>query len=279
MVYQSAADVIMGCGHPWYDADGVKRQNPYGDKYVGGIGTYNDLVAGTAGGDADGDGVADHWTLVESRAAFQALTNGATPKRVLGLAQVYQTLQQARSGDGDAAPYVVPQIQSVPTLEEMTRGALNVLDNDPDGFVLMIEGGAVDWACHANQLGRTIEEEIDFNDAVDAVIDWVQSNSNWGETLVIVTGDHETGYLCSERSDPNGDPEPAYVPLVNHGEGVEPGVEWHSGGHTNSLIPLFAKGCGASLLKQCAGDADPYRGPYLDNTDMARVALRALLGR
>jgi alkaline phosphatase len=45
----------------------------------------------------------------------------------------------------------------------MTRGALNVLERDEDGFFLMVEGGAVDWAAHANNLPRIIEEQIDFN--------------------------------------------------------------------------------------------------------------------
>ena len=74
-----------------------------------------------------------------------------------GTAQAYTTLQQSRSGDGQAAPYAVPLTTTLPDLATMTRGALNVLDSDRDGFFLMIEGGAVDWAAHANQTGRTIE--------------------------------------------------------------------------------------------------------------------------
>ncbi len=83
----------------------------------------------------------------------------------------------------------------------------------------MVEGGAVDWAAHANQSGRVIEEEIDFNHSVEAVVEWVEKNSNWGETLVIVTGDHETGYLTGPGSDP------AWMPLVNNGAGYLPGME------------------------------------------------------
>ena len=64
MVDVSAADVIMGAGHPWYDADGNPKTNPNTFKYVGGETTWDALVAGTAGGDADGDGDADPWTLI-----------------------------------------------------------------------------------------------------------------------------------------------------------------------------------------------------------------------
>lgn len=270
MVYDSAVDVIMGCGHPWYDQDGVYTESPNTFRYVGGESTWNDLVAGIAGGDADGDGVDDPWVLIQSRAEFQALAGGPTPKRVIGVAQVYQTLEQGRSGDGFADPFVVPWIETVPTLEEMTLAALNILDDDPDGLFLMVEGGAIDWASHANQSGRMIEEQIDFERSVEAVIDWVQSNSNWGETLLIVTGDHETGYLTGPGSDPT------WEPIVNNGAGNLPGMEWHSSSHTNGLLVVSAKGDGARLLNWLAEGADPVHGAYVDNTDVAQIVFYAM---
>jgi alkaline phosphatase len=270
MVYGSAADVIMGGGNPCYDADGVYNDCTNTFKYVGGQDTWDALVAGTAGGDADGDGVADPWTLVQTREEFQALMQGPTPKRVLGTAQVYQTLQQGRSGDAFADPYAVPLIETVPTLEEMTKAALNILDDDPDGLFLMIEGGAVDWAAHDNQSGRMIEEHIDFDHAVQAVVDWVQANSNWGETLLIVTNDHETGYLTGPGSGQTAT-GPVWNPIVNNGAGNLPGMQWHSEDHTNSLVPLFAKGDAARDFRGYADEKDPVRGPYVDNTDIAKV--------
>jgi alkaline phosphatase len=255
MVNLSAADVIMGAGHPWYDADGVLKAAPNTFKYVG---------------DADGDGVPDPWALVQTRAEFQSLMSGPTPKRVLGTAQVYQTLQQGRSGDAFADPYVVPRIESVPTLEEMTLAALNILDDDPDGLYLMIEGGAVDWAGHSNQSGRMIEEAIEFERAVEAVVGWVQTNSNWGETLLIITADHETGYLWGPGSDP------AWMPIVNNGVGVLPGMQWHSPNHTNSLVALSAKGDAARLFSRYADQYDPLRGRYLDNTEIAELVFWTL---
>ncbi|MBN1628840.1 MAG: alkaline phosphatase, partial [Thermoleophilia bacterium] len=56
MIYSSATDVVMGAGHPWFDNDGKDAATPNTFKYVGGEDTWNDLVAGTAGSDADGDG-------------------------------------------------------------------------------------------------------------------------------------------------------------------------------------------------------------------------------
>ncbi len=186
---------------------------------------------------------------------------------VCGVAQVPNTLQQSRAGDGYADPFVVPLTETVPTLTEMTAGALNVLDNDPDGFVLMIEGGAIDWAAHENQSGRMIEEELDFNASVEAVVKWVEQNSSWKETLVIVTGDHETGYLTGPGSDPT------WEPIANNGAGVLPGMECHSDTHTNALIPLFANGVGSDLLSTYADQTDPVRGPYIDNIEIAQLIL------
>jgi alkaline phosphatase len=129
----------------------------------------------------------------------------------------------------------------------------------------MVEGGAIDWASHGNQSGRMIEEQIDFDNAVDAVMDWVRESSNWGETLLIVTGDHETGYLTGPGSDPS------WEFIVNNGAGNLPGLEWHSGSHTNSLIPLSAKGDFARALRRLADEFDPVHGPYVDNTELAQV--------
>jgi alkaline phosphatase len=270
MVYDSAVDVIMGAGHPWFDKDGQSIATPNTFQYVGGETTWDELVAGTAGGDADGDGVADPWVLVQSRGEFQALMSGPTPKRVLGTAQVYETLQGERSGDRNADPYVVPLIATVPTLEETARAALNILDDDPDGFFLMIEGGAVDWASHDNLSGRMIEEQIGFDDAVQAVVDWVEANSSWAETLLIVTGDHECGYLTGPGSNPG------WTPIVNNGSGNLPGMEWHSGEHTNRLIPLFANGDAATMFSNYAVGDDPVHGPYVDNTDLIKVIAWAM---
>lgn len=270
MIFTSTVDVIMGAGHPWYNNDGIQQASPISFSYVGGSSTWDALVAGTAGNDADGDGLFDPWTLIQSRAEFQNLATGATPKRVIGVAQVYTTLQQSRSGDAYAPPYTVPFNQNVPTLVEMTRAALNILDDDPDGLFLMVEGGAVDWASHANQPGRLIEEQIDFDQAVEAVVEWVRANSNWGETLLIVTGDHETGYLLGPGSDPG------WTPIVNNKAGNLPGMQFFSGDHTNSLIPFFAMGDDARWFTGYATGTDPVRGNYLDNTSIARVIFQVL---
>lgn len=267
MILDSRVDVIMGAGHPFFNENGEPKSS--GDfKYVGGQDIWKALRQGQAGGDADGDGIPDPWLLIQDREAFQRFASGPTPKRVIGIAKVATTLQQERNGNRQAPPYTVPFIQTVPMLEEMTKAALNILDNDPDGFFLMIEGGAVDWAAHKNQSGRMIEEEIGFNWTVAAVVSWVEHHSNWDETLVIVTADHETGYLTGLNSGVQADGKPVWHPIENRSQGVVPGMQWNSGDHTNSLVPFFAKGAGSEWFHRFADQTDPMRGGYLDNAEL-----------
>jgi len=279
MIEQSPIDVIMGCGHPFYNRDGRSVPGGHGFKYAGGRELWNALATGRAGAgvDADHNGrLDDAWRLISAREAFRALARGPAPKRVIGVPRVFQTLQEKRSGDVSAAPGGAPFIETVPSLAEMTRAALNVLDDDPDGLFLMVEGGAVDWTSHGNESGRLIEEMLDLGRAVEAVIAWVEANSNWAETLVIVTGDHECGYLTRPSDDVAADPPWPNEPLVGRGAGRLPGMQWNSTSHTNSLVPFFAKGEAARLFEQYATRTDPVRGPTLDNTAVGRLIFSIL---
>ena len=278
MLLDSELSVIMGAGHPLFDNDGNDvPENQENWQYVGGEEVFKGIIAGESSinqntvEDCDSDGIPDVWTVIQDRSDFQALMQGDTPKRVFGLAKVGTTLQQKRSGGNVLSmPYEVAFNENVPTLAEMTGGALNILDNNPDGFFLHVEGGAVDWAGHENSKSRLIEEEIDFNNAVAAAVLWVSQNSNWNETLIIVTSDHETGYIHGPGSDP------LFNPIVNNGRWELPGFEFYSTNHSNSLVPLFAKGRFSNLFKEFATGSDPVHGAYIDNTDVFRVCLTAM---
>lgn len=274
MIRNSTLEVIMGPGHPWFDDDGKRvggeGADPFageGDyKRVGGEDVWREVIAGTAGGDANGDGQADPWKLVDSLDGFKALAAGEGDGRVLGIVPVASTLQGNRGGNKEAeAPYAEPLNATVPDLATMMIGALNVLSKDPDGFFLMAEGGAIDWAGHANVMGRLIEEQIDFDKAIEAVVAWVEKNSSWDDTLLIITADHETGYLCGPGSDPE------YKPLENKGKGNVPGFKFHTSGHTNQVVPCIAKGNGAEKLLEAVKGTDSLRGPFIDNTDIPQT--------
>ncbi|MFQ3610953.1 MAG: alkaline phosphatase [Fimbriimonadales bacterium] len=94
---------------------------------------------------------------------------------------------------GSHVPYTVDHINSeelkrtVPTLAEMTRKALEILSNAPNGFLLQIEGGRVDHAAHANDASAILWDQLAFDDAVVVVHEFV---SRRDDTLVIITSDH-----------------------------------------------------------------------------------------
>ncbi|MBM4130241.1 alkaline phosphatase [bacterium] len=272
LLTRSPLDVLMGAGHPLFDRQGRPAATA-NHRFVGGQDVWEGLLAGTAGGDADGDGWPDPWRLLEDPDAVRALAAGTTPSRVLVVARVRETLQQQRAGDRQAPPFAEPPLAGVPTLAEMTRGALNVLDDDPDGFFLMIEGGAIDWASHDRQPGRLIEEVVAFVEAVAAAQDWIAANGGWERNLLLVTSDHETGDLGGPA--PSAGPAPgclAALPLEPRGRGALPGLRFNTGDHTNALVPLLAAGPGSGRLRDEAGASDRVRGPWLEN-----VAIGALL--
>ena len=80
----------------------------------------------------------------------------------------------------------------VPTLAEMTDAALDRLDADR-GFFLMVEGGRIDHAGHANDAGSLVGEMREFDQALSVVLDYISQHP---EVALIVTADHETGGLC-----------------------------------------------------------------------------------
>ncbi|MHB9073185.1 MAG: alkaline phosphatase [Desulfobaccales bacterium] len=254
----SPLNVIMGAGSPNYDNSGNYQLTPQDAKYVGGNTTWSALNAGTLNG----------YKLIQDKAAFEALANAANPPvdKVVGTVQAATTSQQTRSGKpADLNNPSRAQFNgNVPSLATMSQGALNVLNKNAKGFFLMVEGGAVDWANHANQLDRMIEEQMDFNAAVKAVVAWVNTHSSWKDTLLIVTADHECGDLWG--------PTPGvFNDIVDHGPGNLPGAHFNSDGHTNQLIPVYAIGAGAELLAGYADQSDQVRGPYVDNTEIFRV--------
>jgi len=76
-------------------------------------------------------------------------------------------------------------------LVDLQKG-IELLDN-PDGFFMMVEGGKIDWACHANDAAASIEDTIAFDNAIGAALEFYKNHMD--ETVIIVTGDHETGGL------------------------------------------------------------------------------------
>lgn len=109
-------------------------------------------------------------------------------------------------------------------LKNATKLAIESLSGNEEGFFLMIEGAQIDWGGHDNDADYLISELIDFDNTIGVVLDFAKLN---GETLVIVTADHETGGFTLAQD--NGD--------YNKIKPV-----FSTGGHSAAMIPVFAKG-------------------------------------
>lgn len=94
--------------------------------------------------------------------------------------------------DSDAMAYELDRQENEWSLADYVEKGIEVLDND-NGFFMMVEGGKIDWACHANDAASTIADTVALDDAVEKAVEFYQEHPD--ETLILVTGDHETGGL------------------------------------------------------------------------------------
>jgi alkaline phosphatase len=156
---------------------------------------------------------------------------------------------------------------------------------------------------------RYIEEQVDFNKAAQAVIEWVEANSSWEETLVIITSDHECGGIWGEgtwtnsvggpvaadrsgdalaeaRYDPAKDTFNEFLAVQDRGKGNMPGYQFASPNHTNELVPLWALGAGSEMFAEFTrtdtrardlwGAPYGWSGNYVENTRVFTVTEAAL---
>lgn len=112
-------------------------------------------------------------------------------------------------------------------LPDGVHAALETLSQDPDGFFLMVEGSQIDFACHAHDSVNMIDETLDFSKAVQEALDFAQADGN---TLVVVTADHETGGLTLI------DPKGHYSNVTFH---------YSTNSHTCLPVMIYAFGPGA----------------------------------
>ncbi|MCP4448212.1 MAG: hypothetical protein GY811_23170 [Myxococcales bacterium] len=213
--------------------------------HVASRGQYQDIAANMAGLRPDvmlGGGLADFEDRGDNRNLVSELSGGGyhvvrsatelanaeaedSPK-LLGLfANDHLTYRVDRTDDDD-----------LPLLKDMSLAALERLDMDPQGFFLMVEGGRIDHASHANNVSRAIGETLGFDETVAAVMQWAEGRD---DVTILVTADHETGGLKVL--------EPSAV-------GETPQVSWKWGSHTNASVQIFGQGPGTSVFDERAHD-------------------------
>lgn len=130
----------------------------------------------------------------------------------------------------------------------LTMGSLKAIETlnvSDHGFCLMIEGSQIDWACHNNDSAYLVAEMADFEDMLNAVLDFAKQD---GSTLVVVTADHETSGLS--LLDGN---------IANR----QNRFTWATGNHSGLMVPVFAYGPGAERFSGIHQNTDFY-GIILD---------------
>lgn len=292
----SPLSVVIGSGHPLYERGepipvpdkGQKKKRRERFQFVGGEETWKTMQAGSING----------FTFVDALDRFEEIASGKKdiPDKLIG---VIRCLGFTPPVDGDLPSFLktrklledtFPKTdwKEMSSLSTLSVAALNVLDkNNEEGFVVMIEGGCIDRANHQNNITRAVLEHTGFSKAIDTVTEWIEKNSSWDETLLIVTADHETGQIWGPNTfeDDNenggfdeGDLFHEFKPVENRRRGKIPKVQYANKGHSNALVPLYAKGVGSDLfLKRIkgtdkrAGEFWKFSGDYVDNTDIFHV--------
>lgn len=103
--------------------------------------------------------------------------------------------EEASKKDRSRIPYAIDRTSTDLTLKQITQAGIDFLTTQGDqGFFMMVEGGAIDWACHANDAAAAFRETEDLDQAVSVAYDFYKQHPD--ETLIVVTADHETGGLA-----------------------------------------------------------------------------------
>ncbi len=97
--------------------------------------------------------------------------------------------------------WVIDKKQGAMSLAQITKKGIEQIEN-PKGFFMMVEGGKIDWACHANDAATQMYEVMAFDSAVNVALDFYKQHPD--ETLILVTADHETGGLIVGNDYGNG---------------------------------------------------------------------------
>lgn len=174
----------------------------------------------------------------------------------------------------------------MPHLSQMTQAALDILAQNDEGFFLMVESGNIDRQSHFAAINELVmeymasvtgapfpewfpsisiitQEVIEFANAVHVAVDWAESEDLFGETLILVTADHETaGVVVTQDNGPGEHPDVQYTSDLVFYDGFPAYV------HTAANVPIYAHGKNAVLF----GTNPTYGQQVMDNSEIfARV--------
>jgi alkaline phosphatase len=146
---------------------------------------------------------------------------------------LYTSYDQLKSSKNEKPFYALLEMEALKpaglrtyNLADLVSPALEFLSRNEEGFILMIEGSQIDWAAHDNKTEQLLKEMSDFAGAINTALAFAE---NSGNTLVLVTSDHDTGGGSIVKGNPDG-------------SNLE--IRYTSDSHTPALVGIFAKGEG-----------------------------------
>ena len=265
LVEYGEIDVVLGGGREFF----ISRETT--DEENGGKGSRKDdrnLIE---------ESKAKGYTYVDRASGLDGVTSG----KVLGL---FSPGMMAYELDRENDKW------GEPSLEDMTRFAIEFLSKNPKGYLLMVEGGKIDHASHGNRGLLTVTEVLALDRAVKTALDMTQDA---GDTLVVVTADHETGGMAINGYGEIGlsGTEMFNAKVIVGGEHIVtyatgPGAEPNANGDRAkddpgykqpAVVPMSsAAHTGVDIATYAAGPgAERFRGT-IDNTDIAKNILTSL---
>ena len=211
-------------------------------------GSYEDIAADFLTTNIDlfiGGGIKNFETRKDGRNLSNELK--AKGYQVLYTIEDIEKVKSGKLAGLTASEHNPPVSERGEMLVPATRTAINLLAQGKKGFFLMVEGSEIDFLAHENKTPGVVLETLEFDRAIGAALKFAASN---GETLIIVTADHETGGMTLNGGD--------YKTGMVNGK-------FTSGGHTGIAVPVFAFGPGA---EQFTG--------FMENTDIAKKMMKLL---
>lgn len=264
-------EVVIGGGHPNYTTSYMNTQD------------YKILKASSEYVLAERQTGVDGNTTIAAKAA-EAVTKG---KKLFGLyGNSGGQFDYPVPSNTPGTPSVIRGSNENPSLAEASKAALKVLSQNKNGFFLMVEQGDIDWANHANDFKSMVGGVYDLNETIKAIetyVDQPGDDIDWNNTLVIVTSDHGNSYMRINtakqlqkgqlpQQNANTTAAGSYTPGFVYPNGE---VTYGTGGHTNELVRVYAKGGKTGLLAGFEGLW--YTGTrIIDNTQIYKAMMSAL---
>ncbi|MDY3281167.1 MAG: alkaline phosphatase [Dysosmobacter sp.] len=150
-----------------------------------------EYFAGGALKKPDGSGDQENLYDLAEAAGYKVTTTQADAEAVTAKDKKVILIDE-HLADSDSMDYELDRGEGEWALADYVEKGIEVLNNNK-GFFLMCEGGKIDWACHANDAGSTVADTLALADAVQVAVDFAKQHPR--DTLILVTGDHETGGL------------------------------------------------------------------------------------